>query len=60
MKTRSNNLSEIRVPLDPVTRERLLSLAKVCGDDPDKIAASLLHDLLDDDDFYSGNGIVRH
>lgn len=38
-----------RIPVDPLTAERLISLAKSCESDPVKTAASLLHDVLADD-----------
>ena len=38
------------IPLDGKTVERLLRLARACGDDPATIAASLLRDILADDE----------
>ena len=38
------------ISLDGVTVARLCRLARACGDHPAKIAASLLHDLLADDE----------
>lgn len=39
----------IVVPLDAETIERLKMLAAICGDNPISVAASLLHDILEDD-----------
>jgi len=47
------------VSLDAETVERLLALARLCGDDPASMAASLLHDLLEDDEFYNSHPL-RH
>ena len=38
------------LPIDAETTTRLLRLAAVCGSDPVALAASLLHDILLDDD----------
>ncbi len=40
----------LRVPLIGETRARLDGLARFTGDDPVAIAASLLHDVLEDDE----------
>jgi hypothetical protein len=37
------------IPLDGATVERLMALSAVCRQDPKKVAASLLHDILKDD-----------
>lgn len=43
----------VPVPLDPVTTERLLRFAEASGLHPLVAAASLLRDLLADDEFYN-------
>lgn len=40
----------LRLPLDAETARRLASLADVCHAAPESVAASLLHDILQDDD----------
>lgn len=40
----------VPIPLDAETRVRLARLARFVGDHPVKVAASLLHDLLRDDE----------
>lgn len=40
----------IRVPLDAITAARLAHLANIVEAEPISIAASLLHDILKDDD----------
>lgn len=40
----------IPIPLDPATFTRLCALARACGAHPIDIAASLLHDVLKDND----------
>lgn len=40
----------ISVPLDVETVERLRNLSDACHADPDSVAASLLHDILKDDE----------
>lgn len=40
----------VHVQLDEKTKARLLRLAKACGDAPELIAASLLRDILADDE----------
>lgn len=40
----------INVPLDLETRKRLRGLAKFCQADDTEVAASLLHDILRDDE----------
>jgi len=38
------------IPMSPRTAERLLNLSNDCHAAPDKVAASLLHDVLADDE----------
>jgi hypothetical protein len=40
----------ISIPLDPLTAARLRNLSDVCHVDPIGVAASLLHDVLAEDD----------
>jgi len=40
----------ISIPLDAATAERLENLSDVCHNDPVRVAASLLHDVLADDE----------
>jgi hypothetical protein len=40
----------VRIPLSGETAERLRSLSDACHDDPANVAASLLHDVLKDDE----------
>lgn len=40
----------LQVTIDDVTWGRLLRLSEVCRGDPLQIAASLLHDILEDDE----------
>jgi hypothetical protein len=40
----------IRIPLDGETAERLQNLSDICQSDASRVAASLLHDILKDDD----------
>lgn len=40
----------IKVPVDGETARRLAALSDVCHADPIKVAASLLHDVLADDE----------
>ena len=52
------------IPLDGITVARLVRLARACGDRPAEVAASLLRDLLADDealnDFEStGNRVLN-
>jgi hypothetical protein len=47
------NNTILLVPLDAETEARLRRLSAVCKDDMAHIAASLLHDLLEDDEFYN-------
>lgn len=44
----------LRVPLDPCTVARLHNLADIVRADPVSVAASLLHDILKDDDLAHG------
>jgi len=51
MKTRTDEDSNVfPLELDDKTVARLLRLARACGDDPARIASSLLHDILADDE----------
>ena len=43
----------IEIELDDATEYRLLRLARACGDAPDKLAASLLRDILADDQTFN-------
>ena len=43
----------IEVEIDDETEARLLRLSRVCGDSPGKIASSLLHDILADDQTFN-------
>jgi bacterioferritin (cytochrome b1) len=40
----------LNIPLDGESAERLKNLADICHAAPDRVAASLLHDLLKDDE----------
>lgn len=40
----------IKVPLDGKTAKRLMNLSDVCHNQAERIAASLLHDILKDDE----------
>ena len=40
----------LSIPLDAKTAERLANLSDVCHNDPVRVAASLLHDVLADDE----------
>lgn len=40
----------LRVPLDPETSRRLTALANICHAKQESVAASLLHDLLKEDE----------
>lgn len=40
----------LSIPVSPETAARLSNLADICHADPKKVAASLLHDLLKDDE----------
>lgn len=40
----------ITIPLDRATADRLSSLSDVCHAEPTNVAASLLHDILKDDE----------
>lgn len=40
----------LSIPLDAKTAERLAHLSDVCHNDPVRVAASLLHDVLADDE----------
>jgi hypothetical protein len=47
----------ISIPLDPLTAARLRNLSDVCHADPIGVAASLLHDVLaEDDEAHSPSG----
>lgn len=45
----------LRIKLDPATKARLLQLADMCDAEPEKIAASMLHDILQDDAMAEAN-----
>ena len=49
----------IEVEIDDETEARLLRLSRVCGDSPGKIASSLLHDILADDQTFNEIDAVR-
>lgn len=49
----------IPVPLSQETARRLQALSAACRADPVAIAASLLAELLADDDFYNSNGLRK-
>lgn len=40
----------IKIPLDGETARRLAHLSDICHAEPNKVAASLLHDVLKDDE----------
>jgi len=40
----------LTVPLDPQTAFRLAKLSAICNDEPEVLAASLLHDILLEDE----------
>jgi hypothetical protein len=40
----------IKIPLDGETARRLLNLSDLCHAEAEKVAASLLHDILEDDE----------
>lgn len=46
----SDGVQWIRVPLDAITAARLAHLAQIVEAEPISIAASLLHDILKDDE----------
>jgi hypothetical protein len=46
----TENIVWISVPLDGETAARLLNLSDVCHAEPVSVAASLLHDILKDDE----------
>lgn len=52
------------IPLDGATIDRLMNLSNVCHAEPVKVAASLLHDILKDDEESNGPEIsapdLRH
>ena len=50
MPLEDQNTVWIRIPLDGETVRRLQNLSNECHADPTKVAASLLHDLLKDDE----------
>jgi hypothetical protein len=43
----------IPIPLSPETARRLQALSDICHADPVKVAASLLHDLLKEDELFN-------
>jgi predicted transcriptional regulator len=43
----------VSIPLDPETAARLQNLSDFCHAEPVKVAASLLHDILKDDEEYN-------
>lgn len=47
---RDNDTVWVRIPLDGTTAIRLLRLSDAIKEDASKIAASLLHDILQDDE----------
>ena len=49
----------IEVEIDDETEAHLLRLSRVCGDSPGKIAASLLHDILADDQTFNEVEAIR-
>lgn len=48
----------VQIPLTRQAAARLQALSEMCGDDPPEIAASLLHDLLEEDAICHGE-LVR-
>ena len=48
--THDDDTETLPIPLDGKTVERLLRLARACGDSPVAVASSLLRDILADDD----------
>lgn len=46
----TDDVAIISIPVDAETYRRLTSLADICHADPKKVAASLLHDILKDDE----------
>ena len=53
MQTLTGKTITIEVEIDDETEARLLRLSRVCGDSPGKIASSLLHDILADDQTFN-------
>ena len=49
----------IQIELDDETEASLFRLARVCGDAPDKVAASLLRDILADDQTFNEIDTIR-
>jgi hypothetical protein len=48
------------IPLNRATIERLMNLSAICHADPIKVAASLLHDVLKDDDEANAEASITH
>lgn len=59
MKNVTDDTITIEVEIDDETEARLLRLSRVCGDLPGKIAASLLHDILADDQTFNEVEAIR-
>jgi hypothetical protein len=53
MSSKADDTVVIAVPLSGETAERLRNLADFCHADPRTVAASLLHDILKDDEEYN-------
>jgi hypothetical protein len=45
----------LRIPIVGETRKRLDDIARMAGEEPETLAASMLHDLLEDDEFYNAD-----
>jgi len=70
MANRSNDPEEtvfLELAIDRETADRLLELSRFCQADPNTIAASLLHDILADDEaaniptaVAAGHGVTKH
>jgi predicted transcriptional regulator len=50
MEEDEQGVAWLSIPLSAETRERLRHLADICHADPVQVAASLLHDVLKDDE----------
>jgi hypothetical protein len=48
-----DDIELVPVPMDRETRARLVMLSHIVGDRPTKVAASLLHDLLLEDELFN-------
>lgn len=50
---KDDEIEEVVIPLDRVTIARLARLSRIVGDHPTSVAASLLHDILKDDELHN-------